>query len=201
MIKDSTTVIVRKLNAKDDFRRVAELIYYTDDYIFPYLFAGDVKKGAEVMGRMVNADTVYNYRNVTAALLDDRIIGIVIALKKPFAVDLKSMADCFLNAGEIVDEKFAKVFNEYYNLFDCTSEGVYIANVCVDKKYRGMGVAGKMLDAVLQDDGVYELETVKANDAALRLYLSRGFEIEYEYPGFTAVPCYKMKREKRKGEK
>lgn len=190
-------IIVRKLNAKDDFRRVAELIYYTDDYIFPYLFDKDVKKAADVMSRMVAADTVYNYRNVTVALLDDRIIGIVIALKKPFEVVLKNMADCFLEAGEIIDERFSKVFNEYYNLLDCTSQGVYIANVCVDKKYRGMGVAGKMLDAVLKDDEEYELETVKANESASRLYRSRGFGIEFEYPGFTGVPCYKMKREKR----
>ncbi len=190
-------IIVRKLNAKDDFRRVAELIYYTDDYIFPYLYCNDVKKAAEVMSRMVAADTVYNYRNVTVALLDDKIIGIVIAVRKPFEVVLKNMADCFIDAGEIIDERFSKVFNEYYNLFDCTSPGIYIANVCVDKKYRGLGVAGKMLDAVLEDDEEYELETVKANESALRLYTSRGFEIEFEYPGFTAVPCYKMKREKR----
>ena len=197
MREDRDMVIVRKLNAKDDFRAVAELIYYTDDYIFPYLYNNDIEKAVSVIGEMIVSDTIYNYKNITAAVLDEKIVGIVVAVRKPFSVDLAEMADCFLKAGAIIDERFTKVYNEYYKLLDGTSEGVYIANVCVNRNYRGNGIAKKMLKAVLSDDCRYELETVKANKPACAAYTAMGFRVDYEYPGFTAVPCYKMSREKR----
>lgn len=190
-------VIVRKLNARDDSRAVAELIYYTDDYIFPYLYDNDLERARAVLCEMIASDTLYHYKNITAAVLDEKIVGIVVAIEKPFTVTPESMIDCFVRAGAIVDERFRKVYREYYALLDTRSEGVYIANVCVNKLYRGMGIAKKMLGAVLSDDCRYELETVKANGAAFAVYTSAGFRTEYEYPGFTAVPCYKMTREKR----
>lgn len=196
MTEKSDRIVIRKLNPKDNFDRVAQLIYYTDDYVFPYLYDNDIEKATAVIGKMIASDTIYNYKNVTVAVLDGQIIGIVVALQKPFSVNMGEMVSCFLTAGAVIDERFSKVFNEYYNLIDGKSDGVYIANVCVNRNYRNMGVAGRLLDYVLRNDCEYELETVKANEAAYKLYTAHGFEVEYEYPGFTGIPCYKMNRKK-----
>lgn len=190
-------IVIRKLTEQDDLSQAAALIYHTDKYIFPYLFGNDISRGAAVLSRMVRADTIYNYRNITAAVADGRTVGIVVALGRPFTVRLAPMAACFLEAGEIVGERFTKVFNEYYSLMEGEGEGVYIANVCVDGNYRGRGIAGRMLSRVLEDGREYDLETVKGNAPAFALYTAAGFETEYEYPGFTGVPCYKMIRKKR----
>ena len=186
-------ITCRRLNTEDDLSAVARLIYYTDDYIFPYLYREKLDVAQKVITNMIKRNTIYNYKNILVALDGERIVGIVVSQATPITIDLNEMCGCFVDAGVILDDRFAKVYNEYYKLLEDEPSGVYIANVCVDKLYRGMGIAQKMLGNVLKN-ATYYLETVKANEAAVRLYLNLGFEIMYEYPGFTDVPCYRMMR-------
>ena len=195
---DLTNIMCRQLNLYDDLEQVARLIYYTDDYIFPYLYRGKIDVAAKVISNMIRRNTIYNYKNILVALDGERIVGIVVSQKTPITMDLNVMCGCFVDAGVVVDDSFAKVYNEYYKLLENEPEGVYIANVCVDKLYRGMGIAQRMLKTLLTQDETYYLETVKANVGALALYQKLGFEIQYEYGGFTDVPCYRMKRAQKK---
>ena len=174
-------VLTRKLTLKDDLTQVGRLIYLTDPYIFPYLFDSDIEAAARVFAEMVKGDTIYNVENITAAFVGDTVAGI-------------EMMDAYMRAGEIVDEKFAKVFREYYALLENEPDGIYIANVSVDPKFRRRGVADALLTAVLRQGELYRLETVKANGAAYGLYEKHGFVVECEYPGFTDVPCLRMVR-------
>ena len=189
---------VRKLALTDDLQRVAGCIYDTDPYIFPYLYDGNEELGKEVIINMVKGDTVYNYRNIWVAELDGEIAGIIVALRAPFKVDMAQMLKAFIDAGAVVDERFAKTYKEYYKLMENEPDGIYIANVCVDRSFRGRGIAKKMLEEFLSPDETYNLETVKANESAFRLYTGAGFEIECEYLGFTDVPCYRMKKTAKK---
>ena len=166
-------IIVRKLTLKDDLVRVGRLIYLTDPYIFPYLFDSDIDAAARVFAEMVKGD---------------------ISSATPLVVSSSEMMDAYMRAGEIVDEKFAKVFKEYYTLLENEPDGIYIANVSVDPKFRRRGVADALLDAVIKDGELYRLETVKANEGAYCLYVKHGFTTECEYPGFTDVPCLRMVR-------
>lgn len=191
------TILCRPLALNDDLRQVARLIYYTDDYIFPFMFNGNLTAAEKVLANMIRRDTIYNYKNISVALSDDKIVGIVVSQRTPLNITPNEMCDCFIESGIILDERFAKVYNEYYKLLNDEPEGIYIANVCVDKLYRGLGVATKMLETLLKKDETYHLESVKANVNALRLYQKAGFEIDYEYPGFTGVPCYRMTRPKQ----
>lgn len=188
---------IRKLNANDDLKQVADLIYYTDDYIFPYLFNGDVTAAEKVLRNMILGDTIYSMRDIYVAECGGKIAGIVILKTVPLRINAQNMIKCFLDAGQPVGERFAKVYNEYYKLLEDEQPDVYVANVCVDKTYRGMGIAKKLLDGVLRDDLTYHLECVKANQAGLKLYEKAGFEIDCEYPGFTQVPCYRMTKSKK----
>ncbi len=189
-------LIVRALSLEDDLIQVARLIYDTDEYIFPYLYESDLQKAERVIVKMIQRDTIYNYRNITVATLDEKIVGLIVAKETPIFVDAGEMIRCFIDSNEIVGERFTKTFNEYYKLFEDEPEGVYIANVCVDKTCRGEGIGKKLLAAFLQKNPTktYHLETVKENIAALKVYQACGFEITKEYLGFMDVPCYRMMR-------
>ena len=188
--------IVRPLELKDDLKQVARLVYETDDYIFPYLFDRDIAAAEKVISAMIGRDTIYHYKNIVIALLEDKIAGIVVLQKTPIRINSDEMRACFLDTGLNLGAHFERVLREYYEPLQDEPEGVYIANVCVDKAFRRMGVARKMLKAVLNDRESYHLETVKGNAAALRLYQSLGFETVDEYMGFD-TPCYRMKRTKQ----
>lgn len=185
---------VRKLGLLDNHVKVADLIYQTDSYIFPYLFHEDIKLAENVLVKMIKRNTIYNYRNIRIAECDGEVLGIIIFLPTPVRVNIQEMMSAFFDVGAVIDERFKRVMEEYYKPLEKEPPDVYIANICVDNRYRGMGIASKMLGSVLRDDRNYHLETVKANESACNLYLRMGFEIECEYPGFTAVPCYRMTR-------
>ncbi len=189
-------LLLRPLSLSDDLNQVARLIYYTDNYVFPYLYNNDVERGVPVIVNMIQSETIYNYRNITIVVLDEKIVGIIVSQETPIAVDMGVMVRCFLDANEVVDERFTKTFNEYYKLFENEPEGVYIANVCVDQRYRGLGIGKKMIWEYINADPqkTYYLESVKNNIAALKIYQDAGFEIITEYLGFTDVPCYRMIR-------
>lgn len=191
---------VRKLRPDDDFVAVGRLIYFTDDYVFPYMFRCDADAAARAFALMVQKNTVYAAENITVAVADGKIVGIVVAKHTPVPVDPAPMIDSILQSGSVVDESFSRVYNEYYKLLADEPQGVYVANVCVDRAFRGMGVAKRMLQEVLRDDCDYNLETVKANSAAFALYAGLGFKVVCEYPGFTDVPCYRMTRAKAKSK-
>ncbi len=189
-------LILRPLSLSDDLMQVARLIYYTDDYVFPYLYDNDIERGIPVIINMIHSDTIYNYRNITVATLGENIVGIIVAQETPISVDLGAMVRCFLDANEAVGDRFTKTFNEYYKLFEDEPDGVYIANVCVDSRYRGLGIGKKMMAEYVKaaPHKTYHLESVKDNVAALKTYEAVGFEITTEYLGFTDVPCYRMIR-------
>ena len=186
-------VVFRKLTLKDDLRQVGRLIYYTDDYVFPYVY-DTPEDGAKVHAEMIRRDTIYNYANITVALIDDAIVGIVVMKASPIKICRDEMILAFEAAGIVHDERFERVFNEYWGLLEKEPDGFYIANVCVDPKFRHRGVARGLLNFLLEDDKTYNLETVVANVNAFRLYQSLGFIVDYQYPGFTGVPCYRMRR-------
>jgi hypothetical protein len=124
---------VRKLALTDDLQRVAGCIYDTDPYIFPYLYDGNEELGKEVIINMVKGDTVYNYRNIWVAELDGEIAGIIVALCAPFKVDMAQMLKAFIDAGAVVDERFAKTYNEYYKLYKFNDIGVSVLCIFFNK--------------------------------------------------------------------
>ncbi len=195
------TTVIRRLSLTDNHDKVADLIYHTDKYIFPYMFNGDIELAKKILVRMIKRDTIYNYRNIYVAECDGEILGIMISMPTPISVDLQEMMSAYFDVEAVVDEKFKRVFEEYYKPLENEPPDIYIANICVDSRYRGMKIASKMLKTMLRDDKNYHLETVKANEHAFKLYKQMGFEVDYEYPGFTDVPCYRMTRKaNKKGE-
>ena len=191
---------IRALSADDDLTAVARLIFSSDDYIYPYLFDNELPTAEKVLVNMILGDTLYNYKNIRVAGCSDQIIAMMISKRVPIVLDHESILDCFVRASVPVGTRFAKVYNEYFKLLEDEPPDVYIANLAVDKMFRGRGVGGALLQSIFDDESTFHLEVVKANHNAVGLYKKLGFVIDCEYPGFTDVPCYRMTKH-CKGEK
>lgn len=97
----------------------------------------------------------------------------------------------------MIDDSFERVLKEYYLPLENEPEGYFIANICIDSAYRGQGIGGALLEMVLSDvepDKDVYLDCLVDNKVALTVYESHGFEILFEYSGFTGLPYYKMIR-------
>lgn len=190
-------LIVRDLTPQDDIRTVARLIYETDEYIYPYMFSSRPEEAECVLGQMIAADTVYHWSHIKTAVVGGRIAGIVVWHKYPVKASRRAMLEAYARADAVADERFERVYNDYFGLLEGEPEGVYIANVCVDKAFRGRGIAKALLGGFLRDGETYHLEAVQQNAAAVRLYETLGFRVTGEYEGFGGVPCYRMTRPPR----
>lgn len=191
------TLEIRPLTLDDDLNKVAELIYMSDNYIYPYLFEEDLSVAKKVIATMIVEDTIYNYKNIKIALSAGQIVAMIVMKSIPITINSDAMINCFVQAGVPVGARFAKVFNDYFKLLEDEPADVYVANLAVDKMYRNLGVGKVFFGSLLSDNLVYHLEVVKANVSAISLYQKLGFDIDYEYAGFTDVPCYRMTRQKK----
>ncbi len=185
---------IRPLSCCDDLKIVADLIYYSDNYIYPYLFGNDISVAEKVLSRMIMGDTIYNYKNIRIAVSSEQIIAMVVTKEVPIKVNYEGMLNSFVEAAVPVGAAFAKVFNEYFKLLEDEPRDIYIANIAVDKMFRGMGVGKVLLQSIFDGKSTYHLEVVQANKAAIALYKKLGFTIDYGYAGFTGVPCYRMSK-------
>lgn len=185
---------IRPLATDDDLRQVARLIYFSDNYIYPYLFENDMAVAEKVLVNMILGETIYNYKNITVAESGGQIIAMIVMKAVPIKADYETMIDCFVKAAVPVGARFVKAYNEYFKLLEDELPDIYIANLAVDKMFRGIGVGKKLMQSKLCDSLTYHLEAVVANAPAVALYQKLGFVIDCEYPGFTEVPCYRMTR-------
>ena len=79
MIKNN---ICRNLTLEDNLQQVAELIYKTDPYIYPTWFK-HYDSWKDVLVKLIRTEgSVFNYKNIIVAVLENNIIGILIYLNE-----------------------------------------------------------------------------------------------------------------------
>lgn len=188
---DEVTIVPATLD--DDLDTIAELIYYSDVYIYPGLFDG-VEEGKKVIAQMIASATLYNYKNLLVAKWQGQIVGVVVYHYQPVEFSFDVYRSCFEKASVAFDEKAQYIWENYYLLMKEDTKALYVANACVSSTCRGKGVATKLFNKLFQIDGHCYLECIQANIAAVNLYQKLGFKIMYEYPGVYGVPCFKMER-------
>jgi len=183
-------IMFRKLKLSDDLEKVSELIYESDKYIYPTLF-NDLNNCKKIMPGFIKGQTLFNYDYIYVALIKDIVVGIVVIMPKYLNDNYQNMKS-ILNKNNINLKNFEWVNKEYFETLNFDFKGTYITNVAVDKNYRHMGIATKMMNSL--PSGTYSLAAVKDNLVAVEMYKKAGFEIIYEYPGFKEVPCVEMVR-------
>ena len=188
---------VRKLSASDDLSTAANLIYETDNYVFPYFFNESKALAKAILPKMMQGDTIYNLNNIYVALYEGQIIGIMVVNEAPISISLSAYIEAYEEAGAMIDEGFERVYKEYFLPMEQEPEGYYIPNICIDPSFRGQGIGGALLEAVLSEidtsKDVY-LNCLSDNEVALAVYEAHGFERLVEYSGFTGLKYFKMIR-------
>ena len=182
-------MIIRKANITDDFITISNLIYNTDQYIYPYFFK-NTPNWQEYLTQMIKTKgTIFYYENILLSIIDDEIAGIIISFDENtyLSQDYSKWID--------INKNFHFTIKKYIlpTISHKLENSIYISNVCVDKKFRGKGVSKNLFSYLYNNypNKNFELDVLEENSIALNLYKSQGFEIVSKIKGFNAP--YKRK--------
>lgn len=173
-------IIVRKPKKDDNLRKISELLYKTDPYIYPYWFGNLDNCLNELTPLLLEDKFFFNINNLYIAIdnSNSNIVGVVCITDK--SVDLDYDYSKLINVNERY--KFT-VENYVLELVKEVKESsfAYISNVCVDENYRGMHIGNYMLSNIIKiyKDKFFKeivLDVLADNPNAITLYERLGFE-------------------------
>lgn len=140
-------IIYRRANDKDNFDEIAELIYESNPYIYPYWFSNNVEECKKFFNKkIVDKGFFFHYDNIYVAYdaLESKIVGILVAIDK--SVGLNYDYNDIVN----VNQKYRFVVNSYLkeiiaDLENFSTGAMYISNLCIDKKYRDKHIGTRLV--------------------------------------------------------
>ena len=171
---------IRPLSFDDDLQRVAELIYKTDIYIYPYWFETLDNCKRELPILMTQDGFIFGLKNIDVAVDDEtnEILGVICSYKNDD--NLNFNYDLLMEKNEryrfTIQNYIKKVLEEIKS-----ADYAYISNVCVHEKARGLGVAGLMIDYVKQKYkkqllSKIQLDVLTSNSSAIKAYQKSNFD-------------------------
>ena len=178
----------RKAKLSDNLDKIAELLYYTDDYIYPYWF-GSVENCKKELTPLLTQDKFFfNINNIYVAVQDGNILGIVCITDKGTDLNYDYSELRIVNARYefTIDNYIMGLIEEVKN-----AEFAYISNVCVDPNYRDLHVGTFLLDNLIKEYKIKKfneivLDVLADNPRAIHLYQKMGFERSGDiFPGFN----------------
>ncbi len=178
-IYEENDIIVRKVTLDDNFERIAELIYETDDYIYPYWFNDDIEECKKVLSKLMKEEGFFfNYKSMYIAIdkKTNEIIGLTCF------VTPETNLDYDYEPLRQKNERYKFTIDEYiYGLISEIKEynAPYVSNVAVYHNQRGRKIGSIMLKSViLSNKEIYKkilLDVLADNPSAIRLYENLGF--------------------------
>lgn len=172
--------MIRPITLNDDLTRVAEIIYATDPFLFPYIFGKGPKATEKIKALIALKNNSFSHRFIHGMFDGDILLGLYIAY------DAKEKTN---------DEDFTRVFKglkalglglkllPIMNLLNPPLKNTYyLQNLSVHESVRGKGTGKALLKDFYQralDHGhdTVSLDVALDNDGAMRLYLREGFQL------------------------
>ena len=178
---------IRPLTLSDDLDKVAELIYETDPYIYPYWFKNYTNWKQILIKLIKTKGSIFYYKNIIVAVECYTIIGIVIVLDDKDVLNYN-----YLDLLK-VDKYFEYTINNYImHICSNINNNAYIPNVCVNENHRNKGVGYQLINYVKDNyKKDISLHCLSNNKAAIGLYLKCGFQSLITEKGFNAPHCKK----------
>ena len=144
-IIEDEKIIFRRAKYTDNFIEIAELIYKTDPYIYPFWFKNDMEEAIEILSKKIGEKGfIFYYENIYVAYdkTINKIIGIICALDR--TTDLNYDYSYLEN----INRNYNFTINNYIKpIIKETLENnyLYISNVCISGDYRGKKVGTHLL--------------------------------------------------------
>ncbi|MBN8220056.1 MAG: GNAT family N-acetyltransferase [Spirochaetes bacterium] len=189
--------MIRRMEIATDLPSVAELIYDTDKYLFPFLF-GAREKALPILQALVRLDgNSFSHRHIWCDVEADQVRGILIGYDHRTIDERAETAD-FRAVLPLWDQftLFFKylILKPFMDKSDVT--GLYIQNVCVAAEARGRGIGTGLIRHFC---GLHPrdcfLDVELGNRQALALYERLGFQIMAEKTVFLpGLGSYRMVR-------
>jgi len=181
---------IRKATSQDNLEQIAELIYKTDQYIYPYWFESIEKCKKELPSLMLEENFFFNVDNFYIAI--DKSNGNIVGAT--CIVDKNTNLDYDYSNLRNVNERYRFTIDNYVKgLVEEVKDAdfAYISNVCVDENYRGQHIGNRMLSHVIEiyKDKYFKeiiLDVLAKNPGAIKLYQNLGFVQSSEvFEGFN----------------
>lgn len=178
----------RKAQASDNLEIISKLLYYTDDYIYPYWFESVEKCCKELTPLLTQDKFFFNINNIYIAIQDSNILGIVCITDKgtDLSYDYSELRKVNVRYEFTIDNYIMGLIEEVNN-----AEFAYISNVCVDPNYRDLHVGTFLLNNLIKEykDKKFDeivLDVLADNPRAIHLYEKMGFKKSSDiFPGFN----------------
>ena len=175
----------------DEVRKVGELIYHTDPYVYPAFFDNDIELARKCALKLLEKETLFHHKNIKIGKINGRIAGFMVILDEFPKDNYHQMKEAMEESLGHLTPRFEECMEGYFNTLSEGWEGRQIMSLAVLPEYRKKRVASKMLNSLPKTD-TFSLACVKANQPARDLYRKCGYEYRFEYPGFTAIPCVEL---------
>jgi len=188
-----------------DAEKAAQLIYQTDEYIYPCIIESEADAVRVLAGLLrEGGDAMFSQENLFAAYFEGKLAGIIL-WKKGALINWNDAA-LKVKAKELgikLSPYFEKVKASYFAAYENRPENeISIINVCVDATLHGKGIGTAMLKSFIAEHQSEDMElyVLADNAAAIRIYEKAGFKAAETIQGFSKddrdLPCLVMKREK-----
>lgn len=182
------SMIFRKVSVSDDLKKISKLLYYTDEYIYPYWFENVEKCIEELTPLLTKEKFFFNINNLYIAVQENNILGVVCIVDKKtdLAFDYSELRNVNDRYKFTIDNYIKGLIEEVHN-----AEFAYISNVCVDPNYRDLHVGTFLLENLIQEykEKKYDeivLDVLADNPRAIHLYEKMGFQKDSDiFPGFN----------------
>ena len=175
---------IRNLSLSDNLEQVAELIYKTDPYIYPYWFKKFKDWKSVLVEQIKQEGSLFNFKNIIVALNENNVVGILVALNTQTDLSFD------YNVLTKVNKNFSYTIKKYLNnIKDYIQDNtIYIPNICVDEKFRKQKVATNLIKFVKKKNPnkSLSLHCLSNNAPAVNLYLKSNFKIVGKQKGFNA---------------
>lgn len=187
-------IIFRRANLDDDLNKIAELIYKTDPYIYPFWFNNDIEEAKKYLVSLMKKDgNLFNINNFYIAFdtTYKKIVGIICAVDKSVDLDYKFRDDMKIN--ERYDFTIKNYILEIQDIAKSSKKDLlYISNVCVIDDHRGKRIGSHLIGffiSHMEHAGYneFELDCLLHNLRAKNLYHSMGFKEMKEVVGFDGT--------------
>ena len=173
-------IYIRRANKNDKLEKIAQLLYQTDNYIYPYWFENLDNCKKELSPLLLESKFFFNVNNLYVAIdkKNSDIVGVVCI------VDCNTDLDYDYSDLKAKNERYCfTIVNYVEKLIEEVkkSDFAYISNVCIDEEYRGMHIGNYMLKHIID---IYKkklyneivLDVLVDNPGAIKLYKNLGFE-------------------------